>query len=123
MSYFSVVNEQFPRLGQQIQDAWGSEKARSMLLDLINDSRDGARQGFSFTVASAIVGLLESHDKQFPQFDKTHATEIPFRTMPRQTVTPSSPAPYATLVKLAGFVATLMVVLGFIHSLHKHGLL
>jgi len=35
---------------------------------LINDKRDGRRQGFPEDVMVALFRLMQEHDKQFPQF-------------------------------------------------------
>ena len=45
---------------------------------LFFDTREGARQGFSKPVASALYKLCELHDKTFPQFVKIKEDVIPF---------------------------------------------
>lgn len=64
--------ETFPHL-RQIDKLWGTYDARDFLKSLMNDSRDGARQGFSLEDASTIFELLIEHDKEFPQFDDSNS--------------------------------------------------
>ena len=65
---FNLVNAKFPRIGQRILASWGQASFCEYVNDLINDKRDGRRQGFPEEVMFALFRLMQEHDKQFPQF-------------------------------------------------------
>ena len=65
---FKLVNARFPRIGQRIVATWGQASFCEYANDLINDKRDGRRQGFPEDVMIALFRLMREHDKQFPQF-------------------------------------------------------
>ncbi|WPL15674.1 hypothetical protein Thiowin_00583 [Thiorhodovibrio winogradskyi] len=60
--------QSFPHL-REIDKLWGTRDARDFIKTLMNDSREGARLGFSLEHASTLFALLIEHDEQFPQFD------------------------------------------------------
>ena len=60
--------QSFPHL-REIDKLWGTREARDFIKFLMNDNRDGARQGFSLEHTSTIFALLIEHDEEFPQFD------------------------------------------------------
>ena len=65
---FNLVNARFPRIGQRILATWGQTSFCEYVNDLMNDKRDGCRQGFPEEVMFALFRLMQEHDKQFPQF-------------------------------------------------------
>lgn len=65
---FTSINSRFPRIGQKILVTWGSSAFCEYANELMNDKRDGHRQGFPEDVVIALFRLMQEHDKQFPQF-------------------------------------------------------
>lgn len=65
---FIAVNSKFPRIGQRILATWGSSAFCEYANELMNDKREGHRQGFPEDVVVALFRLMQEHDKQFPQF-------------------------------------------------------
>jgi hypothetical protein len=65
---FNTVNVRFPRIGQRILATWGSAIFCEYANELMNDKREGHRQGFPEDVVVALFRLMQEHDKQFPQF-------------------------------------------------------
>lgn len=66
LHYAQVMNK-FPRIGKILSLYWGQPEFGPYMDDLINNSRDGKRNGFPFDVAMALLELQQLHDKQFPQ--------------------------------------------------------
>ena len=75
---FKLINESVPHIGKAIELMWGSRDFVEFTERLFFDTREGARQGFSKPVASALYKLCELHDKTFPQFVKIKEDVIPF---------------------------------------------
>lgn len=71
----SSLYQAFPHL-REIDKLWGTRDGRDFIKTLLNDSRDGARQGFSMENASTILALLVEHDEIFPQFDDSHGFNL-----------------------------------------------
>ena len=65
---FNRINVRFPRIGQKILMIWGSAAFCEYTNELMNDKRDGRRQGFPEDIVLALFRLMQEHDKQFPQF-------------------------------------------------------
>jgi hypothetical protein len=65
-----VLKYLHPHIIDKIEKFWGFPVCREYLNDLLMDSRDGARQGFSKEAFKAILFFLNEHDKCFPQFDR-----------------------------------------------------
>ena len=65
---FMLVNSRFPRIGKQILATWGRSSFCDYVNELMNDKRDGRRQGFPEDVMMALFRLMQQHDKQFPQY-------------------------------------------------------
>lgn len=71
---FNVINDRFPHIGKKITFLWGYKELVIYAKNLLNENRDGNRQGFPPEVGAALVNLLYIHDKLFPQFiDKPDA--------------------------------------------------
>jgi len=65
---FKLVNSRFPRIGQRILATWGHSTFCDYVNELMNDKRDGRRQGFPEEIMLALFRLMQQHDKEFPQF-------------------------------------------------------
>ncbi len=96
--------KKYPHIGKKITSLWGTQPCRELLMDLINDSRDGGRSGFTPDIARIIFALLEKHDSMYPQFDSSAKFEVPFRAAQiRKTVSKpdnSSAVKYVVIVFL-----------------------
>lgn len=74
--FLGYIASSYPRIHEKIVHTWGTEECRNYLMNLINDSRDGSRQGFSPLIGKEIVLLLLEHDVRFPYLaveDALHA--------------------------------------------------
>lgn len=58
----------YPHLAR-IDEMWGTAQCRKLLLELLSDSRDGARKGFEPEHASTIFRMLNEHDEKFNHLD------------------------------------------------------
>ena len=63
---FLLVKEQFPHIGRKLELLWGHKECAELLHQLLNDTRDGKRQGFPKPVGSALFKLSVLHDELFP---------------------------------------------------------
>ncbi|MGB9092944.1 MAG: hypothetical protein WCB93_02405 [Gallionella sp.] len=68
----------YPRIAVKIRGLWGTRECRTLLMSLLNDSRDGKRAGFPVSVGQTIIALLNAHDEKFPQFDTKNDSLVPF---------------------------------------------
>lgn len=66
-SDFQLINTQFPHIGTKIFYLWSTDGLSSYLNELMTDTRDGERQGFSAEIAKAIFRLQQEHDARFPR--------------------------------------------------------
>lgn len=73
---FQVVNSCFPHIGKKIEFLWGDKEFNTFLNRLINDTRDGQRQGFPKPVATALLRLSMLHDTEFPQFVDINTADV-----------------------------------------------
>lgn len=53
------------RIADNIKHTWGYKECEDYMNNLINDSRDGTRQGFPKDVACAIMQLLRQHGEEY----------------------------------------------------------
>lgn len=51
----------YPRIYSRIKDTWGTVGLKNFITDLLADTRDGTRQGFSKDVTAALVSLSVSN--------------------------------------------------------------
>lgn len=58
---FMLINSTFPHIGKKIELLWGHPELSKMLYDLLNDTREGTRQGFPPNVAGAMFRIAELH--------------------------------------------------------------
>jgi hypothetical protein len=62
---FSLIQEQFPKVGEKISVMWGSVALQDYLSKTIFDER-GGRQGFPMPIVSALMRLHEYHGTLMP---------------------------------------------------------
>lgn len=60
--------EQYPRIQNIISVDWGTLRLKKFLENLINDTRNGSREGFPVEVLFAIVGLSLANDNYLKDF-------------------------------------------------------
>lgn len=65
-SDFSLIQNQFPKIGDKIALMWGSVVLQEYLSKTIFDER-GGRQGFPLPVVSALMRLHEYHGTLMPE--------------------------------------------------------
>lgn len=74
----AVVNDKFPRIAKNISFLWGNKELNDYMNKLVNDIRDGKRQGFPFEVFMALTALSMQHKSEFPFL-------VPFKRDPWDT--------------------------------------
>jgi hypothetical protein len=62
---FSLVQKQFPKIGEKMSLMWGTVVLQDYLNKIIFDER-GGRQGFPMPIVSALMRLYEYHSKLIP---------------------------------------------------------
>jgi hypothetical protein len=67
--HIRLIQTQYPRVGAQLAEKWGTAEFPPFLNSLMNDSRGGKRAGFSPEAATALFHLMMQHDQEFPQFE------------------------------------------------------
>lgn len=63
-----MLEQNHPHIIETIGLYWGNVECRDYILYLLNDSRDGIRNGFEFKTASELIFLLNVHDIRYPEF-------------------------------------------------------
>lgn len=58
----------YDRIKASVELFWGSAYLREYILHLLNDSRDGARQGLPPIVSTYLLTQLREHDASYPEF-------------------------------------------------------
>lgn len=66
---FKRINEKFPHIGRRLAVTWGRSEFSIYINDLINNSRDGKRQGFPKEIVLALFKLMQAHDAEFPEHE------------------------------------------------------
>ena len=64
---YNLVNTRFPHIGEKLRWTWGHKECVEYIFRILNDSRDGARQGMPKDIASALFKLSLIHDENFPR--------------------------------------------------------
>lgn len=67
-SDLSLIQEQFPKIGEKITLMWGAVALQKYLSKTIFDER-GGRQGFPLPVVSALMRIHEYHGTLMPQIE------------------------------------------------------
>lgn len=68
---FHLIDTNFPHIGKKISFLWGHTEFNDMIVNLMDDTRDGQRSGFPIEFAGALLRLSMLHDKEFPEFVET----------------------------------------------------
>lgn len=71
----AALFDRFPHL-RRIEESWGTLACRKDLMALMNDTRNGQRQGFPAEYALTIFRLMMEHDADFPQFEDSGGTAM-----------------------------------------------
>lgn len=72
----SELFTRYPHIAVKIRTLWSTKECRTLLMSLLNDSREGNRAGFPHSIGKIIFSLLKDHDAKFPQFDDKD--DLPF---------------------------------------------
>jgi hypothetical protein len=119
--------ERYPHIKDRIQLTWGTAQCHRCLIELLNDTRDGERKGFSRLDSKVIFALLDDHDKKFPYYDSSIKYESPFHSYNPVPKVPPRPVPqedadsgiYWTLGAVTTMVLTVVAfVYGFYFAPH-----
>ena len=70
--HFLKVNGQHRHIARQLKKLWGGPEFAGFVNNLLQETRDGTRQGFPPDVATALFNLLQKHDRDFPE----HALKV-----------------------------------------------
>lgn len=65
-----TIREFSPRISGSIEFTWGYKECEEYMNNLINDSREGNRQGFPVKVGYAIMNLLRQHQNEFTEVQR-----------------------------------------------------
>ena len=69
-SYFKYIEYYFPHVAQKIKSFWGTEFFYFYFNNLMNDTRNGTRDGFPKDAADSLMRLYKLHDNLFPEVEK-----------------------------------------------------
>lgn len=67
---YQFLEKEYGRIARMLALLWGSDMFKEYVNNILNDTRDGTRLGFSKPVYEALSRLLLVHDRYFPQFVK-----------------------------------------------------
>ena len=65
---FEVIQERHPHIGAKLEKFWGTADLNPYISELLHDTREGKRKGFSIDVVLALTSLRTVHHEEFPQF-------------------------------------------------------
>lgn len=65
---FTLIHEQFPKVGDKIALMWGTARLQEYFNKTIFDER-GGRQGFPMPIVSALMRLYEYHGTLMPSVE------------------------------------------------------
>lgn len=71
----AALTARFPHLCS-IEENWGTLACRRQLMSLMNDTRNGQRQGFPPEHALTLFRLMLEHDTDFPQYEEPASPAI-----------------------------------------------
>lgn len=60
---FNVLNERYPHIASKLLDFCGNPAFDDFTIDLLNDTRGGARQGFPDDIGVALMRINRYHDE------------------------------------------------------------
>lgn len=64
---YHLINDKFPHIGTRIFYLWGYPEFNIFMSQLLDDTRNGTRQGFPTNIADALLNLSHRHDIEYPQ--------------------------------------------------------
>lgn len=64
---FELIASRHPHIAKCIMFLWGNPELVVYINQLMQDTRDGERAGFSHDIARALFTLLNLHDTHFPR--------------------------------------------------------
>lgn len=67
--FFQEINREFPHIARRLTVTWGQKAFSEYVNDLINNRRDGHRQGFPKRIALALFNLMLKHDRCYPEHE------------------------------------------------------
>lgn len=67
--HYSAINQAFPHIGSKLRLYWGQQDFVHYMAELMHDTRNGQRRGFSFDVVVALTSIAEDHRTEFPHLD------------------------------------------------------
>lgn len=67
---FQLLEREYGRIARMLELLWGSDMFDEYVNNILNDTRDGQRQGFPKPILEALIGLQLTHQRLFPHFDK-----------------------------------------------------
>jgi hypothetical protein len=108
----------YPRIAVKIRGLWGTRECRTLLMSLLNDSRDGKRAGFPVSVGQTIIALLNAHDEKFPQFDTKNDSLVPFTAVRPRPVVVQQKQGWGFLGTFAKFIV-LVFIAAVIYKYYK----
>ena len=66
-SDFLTVYDRHPHISEKISFVWGYDVFYIYLKNLLSDTRNGKRQGFSPDILFALLSLSSKHDVEYPE--------------------------------------------------------
>jgi hypothetical protein len=63
---YDVIVEAYPDIAKKIKFFWGNREFTDLIDELLNDTRDHAREGFPKKVVNSLLTLQALHDQTFP---------------------------------------------------------
>lgn len=62
----------YDRIASNIKLFWGTAYLREYVVHVLNDVRDGNRQGFPPTISKLLLDSLREHDEQYPELGEVN---------------------------------------------------
>ena len=66
--FIKIIKPQYPHIAEKIHLFWSTRDFNFIMNTLLNDSRDGERQGFPMEIISAIFAIIKKHDEMYPEY-------------------------------------------------------
>ncbi len=67
LAEYRTVNDAFGHIGRRIKRHWGREEFIDYMNELLNDSRNGTRKGFSTDVLQSLQSIAQAHRAKYPR--------------------------------------------------------
>lgn len=65
---YEYIESNYPHVASKLALSWGAPLFSKYVTNLLLDSRDGGRVGFTLKAGSALAELSEVHDIYFPEY-------------------------------------------------------